>query len=76
MLAPETAWLDRGDGICRNLDLATARCRIYDRRPDVCNVRAMYEQRYRKQMAWPVFVVLNQVACDELRKLRPEVLVR
>lgn len=30
--------LDRGDGICRNLDETTNLCRIYETRPDICRV--------------------------------------
>jgi len=67
-LAPQTAWLDRGDGVCRHFDQLNARCGIYDRRPEVCNVRSMYEQHYRARMDWPAFVTLNLTACEQLRR--------
>jgi len=38
--APETAHLDRGDGICRHLT-DDNRCSIYDKRPTACRVDAM-----------------------------------
>lgn len=70
-LAPETAWLDRGDGVCRHFDTATARCLVYERRPQVCNVRTMYERDYQHRMAWPIFVDLNLAACAQLRDIVP-----
>lgn len=71
-LAPETAWLDRGDGVCRHLDAGSARCGIYDQRPEVCNVRGMYERHYRARMDWPAFVALNLAACEQLRRISIE----
>lgn len=40
--------LDRGDGICRYLDDATSHCRIYDKRPEYCNVRLMWLKHFSK----------------------------
>jgi Fe-S-cluster containining protein len=71
-LAPETAWLDRGDGVCTHFDMASARCAIYEQRPDVCNVRGMYERHYRAGMEWPAFVELNLAACEQLRRIITE----
>jgi len=31
-------FLDRGDGVCKNL-MEDNRCRIYDRRPDICIIK-------------------------------------
>lgn len=40
--------LDRGDGVCRYLDTKENLCTIYETRPTICNVAAMYEQFWRK----------------------------
>ena len=48
---------DRGDGICKYLDLETNLCTIYDTRPDICNIDKMFEKKYFKyliQFSYPV----------------------
>jgi uncharacterized protein len=65
-LSEETLFLDRGDGTCRYLDDLKKTCTIYDRRPDICNVRVMYEHRYSKQFSWTHFIQLNKSACNTL----------
>lgn len=67
-LSELTAALDRGDGVCRNLDDIKNICTIYDTRPDICNIQRTYEQYYKPRISWPRFVVLNQIACEELLK--------
>ena len=65
-LSMQTAWLDRGDGVCRHFDNIQNTCTIYENRPEVCNVRVMYEQHYQSQFSWTEFVAVNQKACDAL----------
>lgn len=65
-LSTQTAWLDRGDGVCRHFDDTQNTCTIYETRPEVCNVRIMYEKHYQSQFNWAEFVVVNQKACEEL----------
>lgn len=67
-LSEETISLDRGDGVCRHFDDTKNTCTIYENRPDVCNVRTMYEQRYQNQMSWSNFVRINELSCDLLVK--------
>jgi hypothetical protein len=65
-LSTLTDWLDRGDGVCRHFDDIQNTCTIYENRPEVCNVRVMYEKHYQSQFNWTEFVVVNQKACDAL----------
>jgi Fe-S-cluster containining protein len=65
-LSTQTAWLDRGDGVCRNFNDAENTCTIYDNRPEICNVHLMYERHYQHQFTWDEFVQVNQKACDAL----------
>lgn len=68
-LLPETAAMDRGDGVCRHLDEDNAGCRIYDQRPDACRVDRQYELRYRQAMTWETFVRMNEAGCRQLQTL-------
>lgn len=67
-LSPQTAFLDRGDGICHHLNLNTNLCSIYENRPSICNVNKQYNEVYRKKMPWVTFVELNLNICDLLQK--------
>ena len=58
--------LDRGDGICRHLDLDTNLCRIYETRPTICRVADMFGA-FEDQLSWAEYVALNQQACRELQ---------
>ena len=64
----ETVYLDRGDGTCRYFDDIQNICTIYENRPDICNVRVMYEQRYQQQVSWSEFTQMNKLACEALVK--------
>jgi len=64
--SPETAWLDRGDGICWNFDEDARICRIYERRPLVCRVQDYYVAHLAKGIAWDEFVKVNLEICTRL----------
>jgi Fe-S-cluster containining protein len=66
LLSPLTTWLDRGDGTCRYFDDAQNTCTIYENRPEICNVRLMYEKYYQNDFDWPEFILMNQKACDAI----------
>jgi len=66
LLSPQTRWLDRGDGICRHFDESQNACTIYETRPEICNVRIMYEKQYQEQFSWSEFVAVNQKSCEAL----------
>lgn len=59
--------LDRGDGLCINLDIETKECQIFDSRPDICNSKMMYQHHFRK-MAPVKFTELNRELCAEMQK--------
>jgi Fe-S-cluster containining protein len=67
-LSSLTAWLDRGNGICRHLDDETALCSIYENRPDVCRVDLQYKINYQRVISWQKFCELNQQCCAMLQK--------
>jgi Fe-S-cluster containining protein len=62
--APEGRDLDRGDGVCRYL--SGTLCGIYESRPLICNVEALYKVRYADTMSWVSFVRLNLRVCQNL----------
>lgn len=66
-LSPQTAFLDRGDGLCQHLNLNTNLCSIYENRPSICNVQKQYEHVYSKQMSWAQFVTVNIEVCEILK---------
>jgi Fe-S-cluster containining protein len=68
-LLSQTAGMDRGDGVCRNLDEADGGCRIYAIRPDICRVDRQYEQNYQRTMTWDAFVEINAAACKQLQTM-------
>jgi hypothetical protein len=66
LLSAQTKWLDRGDGTCRYFVEDQNTCGVYENRPDVCNVRTMYDRHYKFVFTWPDFVAINQKACEKL----------
>ncbi|PHR11050.1 MAG: zinc/iron-chelating domain-containing protein [Sphingopyxis sp.] len=66
-LAPETRFLDRGDGTCRHYDVASKGCSIYMERPDICRVDRQYLMNYAQQYSWDEFVAVNVKACEFLQ---------
>lgn len=65
-LSPLTDWLDRGDGVCKHFDENQNTCMIYEHRPEICNVKMMYEKHYKAEFDWSSFVAINQKSCTEL----------
>lgn len=59
--------LDRGDGICRHLNIATNLCQIYDERPLICCVEEFYKQNLKDKISWREFVNFNIQACKALQ---------
>jgi len=65
--APETRFLDRGDGTCRHYDVEDKVCGIYDQRPDICRVDKQYELIYSERYSWEEFVTANVEVCSLLQ---------
>ncbi|MDI3183088.1 MULTISPECIES: YkgJ family cysteine cluster protein [Pseudomonas] len=68
-LLPDTAAMDRGDGVCQHLDELNALCRIYDERPDICRIDRQYVLHYQQAMTWESFVRMNEAGCKQLQVL-------
>ena len=66
--SPLYADLDRGDGICRHLDIRTNLCRIYETRPKICRVAEMFEA-FNDRLTWQEYVDLNLQSCHELHSI-------
>ncbi|QEY24613.1 YkgJ family cysteine cluster protein [Neisseria animalis] len=62
----QTAFLDRGDGVCRHFDEATNLCGIYADRPLVCRVEDYYRTYFSEQTTWEDFVRINVEICRKL----------
>lgn len=71
-MAPETQFLDRGDGTCRHYDLISKGCTIYAERPDICRVDRQYTIRYAQQYTWGEYVSLNLQVCSYLQAKEEE----
>lgn len=56
-----------GDGICSNLNQETNRCKIYMKRPLVCNIEAGWIEIFSKNMTWDEWVAKNKRGCAYLR---------
>ena len=58
---------DDGTGVCRYLDRENNLCTIYDSRPVICNVDAMYEAFFMNKMTREEFYAENYAACEKLK---------
>ena len=65
--SPLYADLHYGDGICRHFNRKTNKCKIYDTRPDKCNIDIFYEKYFSDQMTKAEFYELNIAACNKLK---------
>ncbi len=66
----EINYLDRGDGICRHLDLNTNLCLIYEDRPLVCRVEDYYKKYLTEVYEWEDFVTINLAVCEQLQDIK------
>lgn len=66
---PELAAFDKGDGVCIHLSQDNL-CEIYLRRPDICNVKKMYELKYKKMMSKEEYEKINMEGCKALQNKR------
>ena len=60
--------LDRGDGVCRYLDMETRLCKIYINRPIFCNVDKFYEQYLLSECSIEEFYSINYESCEILKE--------
>lgn len=66
-LSEQTAWLNRGDGVCQHYDELTKLCSIYENRPLVCRVEDYYQVYLLDKIKWQDFVQLNVVICKQFQ---------
>ncbi len=64
--------LDRGDGICKHLNVDKNLCNIYNKRPLKCNIDESYKTIYSKSLSIEEYYELNYAACHELQKRERE----
>lgn len=57
---------DNGNGECIYLT-ANNLCKIYDRRPSICNVDLMYDILYKYYMTKEEYYKLNEESCHALK---------
>ncbi|RAX56461.1 zinc/iron-chelating domain-containing protein [Helicobacter monodelphidis] len=59
---------DMGNGICKFLDMHTNQCLIYETRPEICKIDAMYENYFRATYSKKRFYELNANACNLMQE--------
>lgn len=57
---------DRGDGVCKYLGENNL-CKIYENRPDICNVEVGYKKYFADMYTEEEFLKLNYEACKKLK---------
>lgn len=61
-------WLDRGDGVCRNFDLETNLCKIYENRPLICNIKEGYK-RFFSSISYDQYIAMTLEGCAKLKQI-------
>jgi Fe-S-cluster containining protein len=64
---PGAADLDIGNGVCKYL--AGNLCTIYETRPLICDVEAMYAAYFEETKTWAEFISMNIHSCIEIAEL-------
>lgn len=62
------ASLDRGDGVCKQFDEHTKKCKIYEQRPLICRVDDAYEHWFYNQMSKSEYYQRNYEICRKLKE--------
>ncbi|WP_086228226.1 YkgJ family cysteine cluster protein [Campylobacter sp. P0109] len=65
---PELRSFDLGNGVCKELDPKSNKCKIYDNRPLVCRIDEMYSF-FSAIWSKEKFYSINAKACNELQIL-------
>lgn len=64
--------LEHVNGVCVQYDPEKKECKIYDRRPIVCQIDEGWEFFFKGQMTREEFYELNLKACKQLQELHRE----
>ena len=59
--------LDDGTGTCIYFDKQTRLCKIYDSRPERCNIQQSYK-RFESEMSYDEYLEMNLRACEILKR--------
>ena len=59
--------LDDGTGVCVYYNKESHLCRIYDHRPEKCDVMAMYKY-FSNQLSLTAYLQLNERICRKLKE--------
>lgn len=62
--------LDRGDGICRYLDVNL--CSIYENRPFICRVDDMYDVYFKDEMTRDEYDRFTYMSCQKIKNKRSD----
>ncbi|WP_084724286.1 YkgJ family cysteine cluster protein [Muribacter muris] len=65
-LSEHTAYLNRGDGVCKYFNEKTRLCNIYENRPFVCRVEDYYKTYLSHIYSWEEFIEINLEICHKL----------
>lgn len=60
--------LDRGDGICKYLDISSNLCSIYNKRPLKCNVDKFYQEYLKEVIPIDEYYRRNYKFCKTLKE--------
>ena len=63
----ELKMFDRGDGVCMHLQGNT--CSIYNKRPNICNSKYMFEHHFSRYMTADEFIKKNKESCIKIKQL-------
>ncbi len=58
-----------GNGVCKYLDLTNNFCKIYENRPDICDVDKMFDIEYYKQYSKKEFYNINATICNKIQEI-------
>ena len=67
-LIPKLKDFDLGDGVCKYLNTETNLCRIYNHRPEICNVEKSFDNHYNKLYSEDEYLEMNYKGCQLLWK--------
>ena len=59
--------LNNGQGVCKYFDISTRLCKIYDKRPQKCNINSEYVW-FEHLMSYEEYIKLNINACKKLKE--------
>ena len=59
---------DLGNGVCKYLDLDSNMCKIYDDRPEICNIESMYKKHFYRFYTKEEFIRLNIESCNAMQE--------